>query len=120
MPGIPSTPSAYDNGPIDRSSFRRPRPSETAWDCHPRDPSTTSPVANAGDLDSTTRPTTPPVITPPTSTGAAYDLRDRILPRWYGSSDSHNALTSTSPSLGLGDRRIDDSEVRLLRIPDGP
>ncbi len=44
----------------------------------------------------------PPTITPPTSTGGAYDGASLIRPRIYGSSDKYRVRMSTSPSPGEG------------------
>ena len=68
---MPKTPSAVEMGASDSSTFRRAPGRAAAYSRQPSEPYTMSPTATSGVRDSTTRPTTPPVMTPPTSTGAA-------------------------------------------------
>src|SRR3954466_12060487 len=69
--------------------------------CHPDEVSTLSPLWKPGWRESITSPTVWPVITSPICTGFTYDLASLILPRMYGSSESHSLRTSTSPSPGV-------------------
>ena len=78
---MPSTPRAVEMGAAPGSSLRTPRPSERPYSCHPAPASTRSPSANPSCRDATTRPTVPPVITSPSSTGAAYDGPAFMRPR---------------------------------------
>src|SRR5688572_28955803 len=72
-PGIPAAPRYAEAGTRETSTLRRPAPSDVAHSCQPREPTTASPAAKRGFRDSTTSPTVPPTITPPTGTGVAYD-----------------------------------------------
>ena len=68
---MPSTPRAVEIGARSGSTFLSARPGATAYSCHPRMPTTASPIWNSGSRDSTTRPTAPPVMTSPIAIGAS-------------------------------------------------
>jgi len=76
-PGIPTAPRYADSGTCVVSTLRSPpgpSPATTAYSCQPPIPTTLSPATNAGERDSTTSPTVPPIITSPIGCGAAYDF----------------------------------------------
>src|SRR3954463_729708 len=100
---MPSTPR-YQDGDTSSSVGNRitAAASRTAVSRQAASVRTSEPSGSSGAREATTRPTAPPLITPPTSHGGAYEGPERIRPRMYGSTDITTIRTTTCPSAGSG------------------
>src|SRR5438105_4730416 len=97
---MPTTWRASDGGSSAAGTLRSVPARATAYSCQPSWPTTSSPGSKRGSWLATTSPSVCEVMTSPTSSGVAYERASLIRPRWYGSSETHNARTSTSPASG--------------------
>ena len=102
VPGIPSTYNAVVIGAAPGSSLRSDLAGATAYSCHPSMPSTISSFATRGSFDSTTCPTTPPMITSPGCTASDTRPARSCRGRMYGSTARYSARTSASPAPARG------------------
>ena len=93
-PVRPSTPRYADSG-TPSSTTRNCAASPCATSRHPRSCVTAAPTGTSADVDSTTRPTAPPVIVASSANGATYDSASFIRPRMYGSTERNSLATRT-------------------------